>query len=159
MAGLAPMIGLTGLLIAAVILLEIGVLFATWLAMLTKSWTQTVRIQQTRKGGFIQGLNEIRTSPYMMLICCYLALLSVCGTSLYMQLSAAVGEEFPDKTDKIAFFAKLNFMVQAGTLIVQTLLVGRLMKFAGMSITLCLMPIVYFCCYVSLGFGSGVIVL
>jgi AAA family ATP:ADP antiporter len=159
LAGLAPLTGLTGLLVVAVCLLEVGVLFATWLARLTKSWTQNEKIQPLRKGGFIQGLNEIRTSPYLMLICCYLALLSVCGTALYMQLSAAVGLEFSDKTDQIAFYAKLNLIVQIGTLIVQTMLVSRLMKFAGLSVTLCLMPIVYFCCYISLGFWSGVIVL
>ena len=147
---LVSQIGLAGLLIAALILLECGLLFAVLLQRSTRHWPKQQQADRPR-GSIWQGFTEIANSRYLQTICLFIFLFTFCGTAVYMQLSTMAKEAMPIAEDRVAFFANLNLYTQSGTLLLQLLVVSQLMKRAGLAIALSILPVVCIGCLIWLG--------
>jgi AAA family ATP:ADP antiporter len=153
----AERIGLAGLLCVAAAMIEIGLIFAWLLQRSARKWEHLRAPKQAinRDGGTWAGLIEIGRSRYLISICGYLALISVCGTTIYLQLADAAGSAFESDEIRTSYFANINFAVQVGTFVAQIILVGQIMQRLGLSVALVILPIVYLICFLLLGLSSS----
>lgn len=167
---LAAALGLAWMLAIAAVLLELGLVLASALQRTIKKRTiknsnldenEAVRsdLPSTKQSGVLAGISDVIRSPYLRLIACYIALISFCGTMVYMQLTDTAREAIPNRDERTAFFASLNLHTQIGTLVVQFLLIGPMMKRLGLGVVLSVLPIVYAICFVLLGFSSSLLAL
>ncbi len=92
-------------------------------------------------GGAWEGLQSVVRSPYLLAICGYVLIVAVMATFLYftrLQMVAALGTSVDMRT---ATFARIDFIAQVTTLVLQAVITGHLMKRLGVSVTLALLPI------------------
>lgn len=157
--GTASWIGLPVLMFVAGGMLEAGMLFASGLDRATRRWPVQQKQQQQKFAGILEGLRQIMRSKYLLLIAVYLALISFCGTTVYMQLTETAKNAIADRAERAEFFAGLNLYVQCGTLVAQTLLIGWIMRRLGLSVALIILPAVYAVSFVLLGSVSSLAVL
>ncbi|MCU7936954.1 MAG: MFS transporter [Candidatus Thiodiazotropha sp. (ex Dulcina madagascariensis)] len=98
-------------------------------------------------GGILNGIRLVARSPYLLGICLLMLLFTLLSTFLYFQQAQIVKEAFSDSEARTALFAAIDLAVNALTLLIQTLLTARLVKRAGLGVTLALIPLL-----LSLGF-------
>ena len=91
-------------------------------------------------GRTLAGITHVLRSPYLLAICAYMLLFTIGSTVLYFQQNQIVGRSFADPATQTAFFARLDLAVNLLTLVTQLLLTGRLIKAAGVGVTLALLP-------------------
>ena len=92
-------------------------------------------------GSAWEGLRAVFRSPYLLGVAAYVLIFTVIATFLYftrLQMVAALGEGLDMRT---TVFARMDLYVQLTTLVLQALVVGKLMKHAGIPATLALLPI------------------
>lgn len=100
-------------------------------------------------GNPFAGFTAVFKSRYLLAICCYGLFLATCGTTVYFQQSEIVNSAYqhlddePAKEARTEYFANVNFAVSLVTLVMQFVIVGLLMKHAGLGITLTVLPIAY----------------
>jgi len=152
---LGKSLGVTMLFVLAFVLLEISIVFAT---LLQREATKnddlqtpdsTMEEKKSSGNGFadlISGMTNIGGSPFLLLICLYVLLSQLFGTFVYFLLNETVAEAIPDKLDRLSHFGTINFAAQFGTLLMQTLIVSRVVKFLGVSVALVIGPIVSVTC-------------
>ena len=149
-------LGLGGLLLVSAVWLVIGVGFAISLVhKIGRPNAGGESVLRQPLPGVWTGLFEIARSPFLIGICIYLALMSLAGTMVYLIMADVVRTSIPDPEQKTAFFAQINFWVQAGTLVVQTTLVGPLMRYWGVGAALMILPLLYLTSFVVIGFHAG----
>lgn len=151
-------LGVTTLFVLAFILLEVSIVFAT---LLQREATKNDDLQtpdlnfkdpqqqKPNSNGFldlISGLTNITGSPFLLLICLYVLLSQLFGTFVYLLLNETVAAQIPDSGDRLTHFSRLNFAAQLGTLLMQTLIVSRVVKFLGVSMALVIGPAVSLFC-------------
>jgi len=151
-AQLVGKIGVANLLLIPVGLLSIALVVYWFLERLTARLNPDADLKASGKatgGNPFAGFTAVLKSRYLLAICCYGLLLATCGTTVYFQQSEIVssayehlGEELA-KEAKTQYFANINFAVSLATLLLQLVIVGLLMKYAGLGITLSVLPIAY----------------
>ena len=148
-------LGVTVMLAMAFALLEISVLFATMLQREAAKNQDLITPDSNPKEdskpaeGFavlLSGLTNIWNSRYLLLICVYVILSQLFGTFVYLLLNETVAAQIPDKLDQLSHFGTINFATQAGTLLMQTLVVSRVVKFLGVSVALAIGPAISLIC-------------
>jgi ATP:ADP antiporter, AAA family len=98
-------------------------------------------------GSAWEGFRAVLHSRYLLGIAAYAVILAVMATFIYftrLQLVAALGDDLDLRT---AWFARIDLITQAATLLLQALVTGHLMRRLGVPLTLALLPIT-----VALGF-------
>lgn len=98
-------------------------------------------------GSAWKGLRAVLRSRYLVGIAGYALILAVIATFIYftrLQMVAALGDDVDLRT---AWFARIDLLTQAATLLLQALVTGRLMRRLGVPLTLALLPMT-----VALGF-------
>lgn len=98
---------------------------------------------QATGGNPFAGFTAVFSSKYLLAIALFGFLLATCGTTIYFQQSEIVDNALKTKEAKTAFFGQVNFWVQVVSLILQTAVVGRLMKRIGVGLTLAILPLTY----------------
>jgi len=151
----ASYLGLPVLMLLSAGMLEAGMLFAAGLDRSTRSWQVQKKQQPEKFAGILEGLRQIVRSRYLVTIAIYLALISFCGTTVYMQLTDVAKTAIEDRAARAEFFAGLNLYVQTGTLLAQTLLIGMIMRRLGLSVALIILPVVYGASFLLLGSVPG----
>jgi AAA family ATP:ADP antiporter len=91
-------------------------------------------------GSLIAGFIHALRDPYLLQISVYMLLYTILSTFLYLKQAAIVDGSFTDRTARTAFFARIDLMVSVLTLGAQVLLTGRVMKRAGVALTLTFVP-------------------
>ena len=94
-------------------------------------------------GNPFAGFVAVFSSRYLFAICLYGVFLATCGTTIYFQQAEIVKAAFDTPEAKTKYFAIVNFCVQVLTLVLQTAIVGRLMKRFGLGLTLAVLPLAY----------------
>jgi AAA family ATP:ADP antiporter len=92
-------------------------------------------------GSAWQGVRAVFQSPYLLGISTYVLLLTVVGTFIYftrLQMVAAAGE---DTDMRATLLAQIDLITQVGTLLLQLVVTGHVMKRFGVSVALALLPI------------------
>lgn len=150
---LATELGLSGLVFLSAGLLEAGGVVASFL--LGGRQLQNSRATAPVDGGIFEGLTALLRSRYLLWIAVYLALMSLCGTTIYLQLTETAGLAIEDRKARTGFFAGLNLYTQIGSLIAQSLLVSPLIRWIGLGSTLALLPGMYVCSFAVLSSQPG----
>ena len=151
-------LGVTTLFVLAFVLLELSIVFAM---LLQREATKNDDLitpdlafgeQKEKSNGdngisdLLSGLTNIGGSPYLLLICLYVLLSQLFGTFVYFLLNDTVAAQIPDKLDRLSHFGTINFAAQFATLLMQTLIVSRVVRFLGVSTALVIGPIVSLTC-------------
>lgn len=137
-----------GLMLCAVVLLEVAVFCMRGLAALS---TQLHDVpgrnggpedgqDQTIGGSVLAGVTRTLASPYLLNISLFLLLFSVTSTFLYFEQAGIAKRSFPDRGAQTAFFASVDLAVNVLTLGIQLFLTGRIVNRIGVALTLAILP-------------------
>jgi AAA family ATP:ADP antiporter len=147
--------GVPFLLLVSAGLLEVGVFASRRLGALAPSFAATKPVPGGRSdvsaragdagqapigGAVMSGLTRVLQSPYLLNVSGYMLLYTILSTFLYFQQAAIVDRSFVDRAARTAFFARVDLLVNALTLGGQCFLTGRVMKRAGVALTLTFVP-------------------
>ena len=148
-ATLAVPLGPVNLLLISVLLLECATqcvyrLLRTAQARAVAPGAQQGRLEKEAAigGGMLAGLTEIARSPYLLMICAHVLLLSLTSTFLYFQQAAVVASAFDDPAERTRVFALIDLSVGLLTLMVQLTLTGRVLLRFGVGPSLALLALV-----------------
>lgn len=93
-------------------------------------------------GGMWAGLVHVARSPYLLMICGHIILLTTTATFLYFQQAEVVSKAFTDPGERTRVFALIDLAVGIVTLAVQLGATGRLITRFGVAPALAFMPLV-----------------
>jgi AAA family ATP:ADP antiporter len=105
--------------------------------------------EQPIGGGVIGGIAHALKSPYLINVSLFMLLYSVTSTLLYFQQASIVSHSIPGRGAQIAFFARVDLMVDILTLGCQLFLTGRVLLACGVAVTLAMLPLLSV-----IGFGA-----
>ncbi|MFV0680992.1 NTP/NDP exchange transporter [Ottowia sp.] len=161
-ATLAMRIDTHWLLLIAVALLEVAVRAARQLSRWQRphahadiKTTDAIARQQVIGGGTLAGITHTLRSPYLLGIACFILLYSITSTFLYFQQASIVDAAFASRAERTAFFARIDLWVNALTLALQVLAVGRLTQWLGVMTVLCVLPLLSVIGFSVLGMASS----
>ena len=163
---LAEPIGTINLLLVSATLLAVGLGFMLvvlgWHRRLGVSAdsTDAVPDPDARLGGSaLAAFRQVASSPYLALIALFVLLLTWVSTFLYLEQQALVAARFADRDARTEFFNRLDFWVQAASLVVQMFLFGRLYRWLGFRALITLVPVAMAFGYVALALAPTFAVL
>ena len=151
-SSLAQLIPVFGLLLLAVVPLEIAAWLAASLHRYSKGEHSTLRGEGPERipGGALSGIHTVIRSAYLRQIAAYLALMTFASTVLYFQQAHLVAEAFGgDRGARTVFLARIDLVVNVITVLTQGLLTAHIIRLIGVGLSLALLPAI-----VSLGFLS-----
>lgn len=124
-------------LFAAAIILQ-RVLLAAWRAQSPKgSRSADVGLGGNPFAGFLL----VMRSPYLLGIAGFIVLVSTVNTFLYFEQLRLVTETFPDVADRTRVFARLDWIVQALTILAQLFVTSRIASRFGVTTLLTIVPV------------------
>jgi ATP:ADP antiporter, AAA family len=141
----------TALLIGAAVLLEVAVFAVGRLSRLSPALNRAAAASEDRAvgGGVFSGITHAFRSPYLVNVSLFILLFAVSSTFLYFEQAGIVSRSFTDRAAQTAFFARIDQMVNALTLIMQLFVTGRVMVWLGVALALGFLPALTL-----LGFGA-----
>ena len=92
-------------------------------------------------GNPFSGITRVLKSPYLLGIAGFVVLLATVTTFLYFEQARLVAELFPDRTAQIRVFGTIDLIVQAGALLSQVFITGRLAQRLGVRVLLAIVPL------------------
>lgn len=151
---LVASLGEAGLMLLASLLLGVALAFK----FLLMRWREVggagrpgaVPAESTRRplpGNPFSGMTRVLQSPYLMGIAGFVVLLATANTFLYFEQARLVAELFPDRNAQIRVFGTIDLIVQAGALLSQVFIAGRVAQKLGVRMLLMIVPLI-----VSIGF-------
>ena len=163
---LAEPIGTINLLLVSATLLAVGLGFM----LVVLGWHRRLGVRDgstdampdpdARLGGSaLAAFRQVVSSPYLALIAVFVLLLTWVSTFLYLEQQALVAARFADRDARTEFFNRLDFWVQAASLVVQMFLFGRLYRWLGFRALITLVPVAMAFGYVALALAPTFAVL
>jgi AAA family ATP:ADP antiporter len=156
---LTDALGRYAMILIAVALIELCVVFVWLLSRIMdrpRTLADAVATERREEGGravgggVLDGFLHVVRSPYLAGIAGVMLLMTVCNTYLYTQQAEIVEGAFASRDDRTAFFGMLDMLTNTATLLLQFFLVGRLMKYVGVLVTLVVLPIIFFVSFTAL---------
>ena len=92
-------------------------------------------------GTALAAFRQVLESPYLALIALFVFLLTWVSTFLYLEQQAMVADVFKDRDARTAFFSTIDFWTQAGSLVIQMFLFGRLYRWFGFRVLIVSIPV------------------
>jgi ATP:ADP antiporter, AAA family len=149
---LAEVVGTPVLMVMSVVLLEMAVQAARKFPPSFRPDTRARdEAQQAVGGTSFAGIRNVLASPYLLGICAYMLLFTIGSTVLYFQQAEIVGARYADRESRTAFLASIDTVVQLLTVIAQLFVTGRVIKWLGITFTLCIMPVLSTVGFAALG--------
>ncbi len=150
--GTINLLPISAALLAFSLLLMVGVL--RWQRRITAAeGGATAADPDARLGGHsLAAFVQLLRSPYLALIALFVFLLTWISTFLYLEQQALVAQVFQDRDAQTAFFSRIDFWVQAGSLVIQLFLFGRLYRWFGFRTLIVSIPLLMM-------FGFGMLAL
>lgn len=152
----STLVGFTGA--EALLLVSAGLLEAALLCMrgLTRyaagaSVVQARAEQEVIGGSALAGLARVARSPYLLGVCGYMLAYTLGSTFLYFLQADIVSHTLADRASRVAYFANVDVLVNALTLLIQVGLAAHLVARIGIGWTLALLPAVSVIGFVWLG--------
>ncbi len=93
-------------------------------------------------GGTWSGIATVFRSPYLLGLAGYILLMTYASTVLYFLQADLVRAAIADRGARIALFAQIDLWVNACTIVLQAFIAARIIRWAGVGLTLALLPIV-----------------
>lgn len=147
-------LGPTNLLFLTVLLLEMSVFI---MVRLTHDYKEPPKKEHEKKAGPLSGIADILRSPYLLAICLYFFCYSFTSSFIWFQKQYIVDGALALRETRVDFFATIDLVVGALTLIVQLFFTGRLIAFVGLAVGLSLVPVVTGLGFLLLAFKPGLI--
>ncbi|MBB3104162.1 NTP/NDP exchange transporter [Azomonas macrocytogenes] len=91
-------------------------------------------------GNPFSGLTRVLRSPYLIGVGVFVILLATVSTFLYFEQARLVSELFPDRNQQVRVFGLIDFVVQAGALLSQIFITGRIAQRLGVHVLLACVP-------------------
>ena len=91
-------------------------------------------------GNAWSGMQAVFASRYLMGIAAFIALMTFVSTMLYFQQASLVADAFANRGERTAFYARVDLLVSALTIIFQVYLTARIIKWLGVGLTLAVIP-------------------
>ncbi len=141
-------LGQAGLIVLAALLLAVALM----LKQMLMRWREqggagragAVRAESPRRpvpGNPFSGLTRVLASPYLLGIAGFVILLATASTFLYFEQARLVAELFPQRADQVRVFGAIDFVVQAGALVSQLFITGRIARRMGVRVLLACVPL------------------
>jgi AAA family ATP:ADP antiporter len=92
-------------------------------------------------GSALAAFRQVASSPYLALIALFVFLLTWVSTFLYLEQQAMVAVVFDNRDARTTFFSRIDFWVQAGSLLMQLFVFGRLYRWLGFRALIVSVPI------------------
>lgn len=92
-------------------------------------------------GSVFSGFTHVIRSPFLLGIAAFVLLYTVTSTVLYFEQAEIASQYFSDRSARRAFFANLDFWVNALTLVGQLVLTAGMMQRLSMSVVLMILPL------------------
>jgi AAA family ATP:ADP antiporter len=92
-------------------------------------------------GSALAAFKQVASSPYLALIALFVFLLTWVSTFLYLEQQAMVAVVFDDRDARTTFFSRIDFWVQAGSLVMQLFVFGRLYRWLGFRALIVSVPV------------------
>lgn len=145
-SGFVAHVGQAWLLLASILLLEVAVFATRRLSRISDVFQRSVHGEEDPHravgGGIFAGLTHTFRSPYLLGIAFFILFYSVTSTILYFQQAQIAEANFTSRAARTAFFADIDFWVNAFTLLIQLFLTGRVIGWLGVALTLSILPLV-----------------
>ncbi len=138
---LSDRLGVASLFIVAVALLEVAVWLAAMIAHRRSRCAADLPDRRPIGGHSLAGITAVARSPYILGIGMFIVIAGVVSTFLYftgLRLVAAASNSLDHRT---SLFANINIWRQVVTLLVQAFLAARIIRWAGVGVTLSMLPI------------------
>lgn len=149
-------LGPTNLLFVTLILLEAAV----WLLkVVAKDHRAPEREPDEKSPNPLSGVTALLKSPYLLAICLYIFLYAFTSSFLYFEQQQIVTAAVTDREARVDYYATINTVVNAITLVIQLFLTGRLLPLIGLSVGLSLVPIVTVVGFLALAYEPTLAVL
>lgn len=104
-----------------------------------------------RLGGHVHAaFRQVARSPYLALIAVFVLCLTWASTFLYLEQQAMVAEAFASRDERTEFFSTIDFWVQAGSLVMQLFVFGRLYRWFGFRLLIVAVPLLMMIGYAAL---------
>ena len=141
-ATMATRLGPVALTVAAALLLEVAVRCYRALLSRTQSQSGSRLIEDRRMGGsMLAGITLITRSPYLLGLVLFMLLHTSAATLLYFEQGRIVAGSYADVASRTQFFAVVDLIVSALTLIFQLLLTAPLIRLVGVGGALVALPL------------------
>ncbi len=101
-------------------------------------------------GGVFGWLQRTLRDPFFLGICAYLALFTFTSTVLYLEQGRIVKASLASTSERTELFARIDFAVNALTLLLQVFVIGRVIRWIGVGVALAALPLFTFACFVVL---------
>jgi len=132
---LAQPLGTINLLLvsAALLTLALGLMLLVlrWHRHHGENTAQGVDRDERLGGTALAAFRQVVQSPYLALIALFVLLLTWASTFLYLEQQAMVETTFASRDARTEFFSTIDFWVQAGSLVMQLFVFGRLFRWFG----------------------------
>jgi AAA family ATP:ADP antiporter len=92
-------------------------------------------------GNWWAGVPIILRSPYLVGIALFIVGISAVSTILYFEQLRVVGETYPDRVEQTRIFARMDWIVQGSTVLIQLFLTGRIAARFGLQTLLTIVPV------------------
>ncbi len=149
---LARPLGTINLLLVSAALLAIALGFLLWVLHWHRHHGENTAegVDRDAKlgGTALAAFRQVLQSRYLALIALFVFLLTWVSTFLYLEQQAMVAEVFKDRDARTAFFSTIDFWTQAGSLVMQLVLFGRLYRWFGFRALIVSIPLL-----MTLGYG------
>ena len=155
---LADVLSTGSLLLIPAVTIQFGLACAWRLeknAALDLAGSEKMTREKQDEGGVLAGITHVLKSPYLASICLFLVLVQACGTQLYFEQAEIVKATIETPEARTRLFAYLDLGTQVLTLIVQAFLSSAILRRFGISVTLVILPIVYFLVFASLAISPS----
>jgi ATP:ADP antiporter, AAA family len=127
------------LMLTSILCLEFALVLA-WLLMCCKPGVDTtvtsVENSKPIGGSLWSGLQHVVASRYLSFLCLYVVLGKFAATFIYNNLQLVLKTEMPLLEDRLALFATMNLWTQSGSLLLQGVVAGLVMRNLGVGTAL-----------------------
>ena len=103
-------------------------------------------------GNPFSGLTRVLKSPYLLALCGFVILLATVSTFLYFEQARVVAQRFTDRSEQVQVFGIIDFIVQAGALVSQVFITGRIAQRLGLRSLLAMVPVLVCVGFIGLAF-------
>jgi ATP:ADP antiporter, AAA family len=148
---LVPRVGAAATLLVAAALLEGAVRCVEGVARSAPA--STAEEGAYARGGAVQWVRRALTSPFFLAVCAYLAFFTFTSTVLYFEQARVVKASLADTATRTELFARMDFAVNALTLLLQVFVIGRALRFIGVGVALAALPVLTFVCFLALRYA------
>ena len=151
-ARFAELVGIPVLMVMSVVLLECAVqTVRAFPPSFRRETRERDAAQRSGGGSSLAGITHVLRSPYLLGICLSMLMFTIGSTILYFQQAEIVGARYDDREARTAFLASIDTVVQSLTILAQLFVTGRVIRWAGVGLTLAIMPVLSFVGFTALG--------